>query len=151
VSGNGISWTTCKSALCSRQIAMPAPHHSVFYRLDALPAAQPTVSKHWRCKALIPYHTYIQIYIVPKIVRRIWGTENIVPSPQVNNDEHAPLSECCVIAGRWVVTCWGLSVSSSADAAITWYRRPGDVTVALWHHRQDVLIVSTVTSSTAYS
>ena len=23
-------------------------HHSVFYRLDALPAAQPTVSKHWR-------------------------------------------------------------------------------------------------------
>ena len=27
---------------------LPAPHHSVFYRLDALPAAQPTASKHWR-------------------------------------------------------------------------------------------------------
>jgi len=27
---------------------MPAPHHSVFYRPDALPAAQPTESKHWR-------------------------------------------------------------------------------------------------------
>jgi len=26
----------------------PAPHRSVFYRPDALPAAQPTVSKHWR-------------------------------------------------------------------------------------------------------
>jgi len=26
----------------------PAPHHSVFYRPDALPDAQPTVSKHWR-------------------------------------------------------------------------------------------------------
>jgi len=26
---------------------MPAPHHSVFYRPDALPAAQPTASKHW--------------------------------------------------------------------------------------------------------
>ena len=25
-----------------------APHHSVFYRPDALPAAQPTASKHWR-------------------------------------------------------------------------------------------------------
>ena len=24
---------------------MPAPHHSVFYRPDALPAAQPTASK----------------------------------------------------------------------------------------------------------
>jgi len=32
----------------SRQITMPAPHHSVFYRLDALPATQPTASKHWR-------------------------------------------------------------------------------------------------------
>ena len=27
---------------------MPAPHHSVFYRPDALPAAQPTASKNWR-------------------------------------------------------------------------------------------------------
>ena len=26
----------------------PAPHRSVFYRPDALPAAQPTASKHWR-------------------------------------------------------------------------------------------------------
>ena len=46
VSGSGISWATCKSAPRSRQITMPTPHHSVFYRPDALPAAQPTVSKH---------------------------------------------------------------------------------------------------------
>ena len=44
----GISWAICKSAPCSRQIATPAPHHSVFYRPDALPAAQPTAPKHWR-------------------------------------------------------------------------------------------------------
>ena len=30
----------------SRQITTPAPHRSVFYRLDALPDAQPTASKH---------------------------------------------------------------------------------------------------------
>jgi len=36
----------CKSAPRSRQITMPAPHHSVFYRPDALPAAQQTASKH---------------------------------------------------------------------------------------------------------
>jgi len=46
VSGSGISWAMCKSAPRSRQITMPAPHHSVFYRPDALPAAQPTASKH---------------------------------------------------------------------------------------------------------
>ena len=50
VSGTGISWAVCKSAPRSRQITMSAPHHSVFYRLVALPATQPTASKHWRQK-----------------------------------------------------------------------------------------------------
>jgi len=48
VSGNGISWAICKSAPRSRLITTPAPHHSVFYRPDALPAAQTTASKHWK-------------------------------------------------------------------------------------------------------
>jgi len=43
---SGISWAICKSAPGSRQITMPALHQSVFYRPDALPAAQPTASKH---------------------------------------------------------------------------------------------------------
>ena len=42
VSGSGISWAICKSAPHSRQ--MQHPHHSVFYRPDALPATQPTAS-----------------------------------------------------------------------------------------------------------
>ena len=48
VSGSGISWAICKSAPRSRMITTPTPHRSVFYRPDALPAAQPTASKHWR-------------------------------------------------------------------------------------------------------
>ena len=55
VSGSGISWAICKSAPRSRQITLPAPHHSVVYRPDALPATQPTVSKHWR---QLPYYSY---------------------------------------------------------------------------------------------
>ena len=46
VSGSGISWAVCKSAPRFRPTTTPAPHHSVFYRPDALPAAQPTASKH---------------------------------------------------------------------------------------------------------
>ena len=46
VSGSGISWAICKPAPRSRQLTTPAPHHSVFYRPDALPTAQPTASKH---------------------------------------------------------------------------------------------------------
>jgi len=48
VSGSGISWAICKSARRCRQITTPAPHRLVVYRPDALPAAQPTASKHWR-------------------------------------------------------------------------------------------------------
>ena len=55
-SGSGISWAICNSAPRSRQITMPVPHHSLFYRPYALPAAQPTASKHWRHKHW--RHTY---------------------------------------------------------------------------------------------
>jgi len=49
--GSGISWTVCKkSAPRSRQTATPTPRHSIFYRPDALPDAQPTASKYWRHK-----------------------------------------------------------------------------------------------------
>jgi len=54
VGGSGISWVICKSAPRPRQIPTPAPHHSTFYRPDALPATQPTASKHWR---IIVYNT----------------------------------------------------------------------------------------------
>jgi len=46
VSGSGVRWAICKYAPWPRQITMPAPHHSVFYRPDALPAPKPTASKH---------------------------------------------------------------------------------------------------------
>jgi len=46
VSGSGISWAICKSASRSRQITVPEPTLKFFYRPDALPAAQPTASKH---------------------------------------------------------------------------------------------------------
>jgi len=46
VSGGGISWAYASLHLAPDRITMPAPHLSVFYRPDALPAAQPTASKH---------------------------------------------------------------------------------------------------------
>jgi len=62
-----------QSAPRCRQITTPAPHHSVFYRPDALPAAQPTASKHWRVIAkectwkvlLLYYLGYLLRWLVP--------------------------------------------------------------------------------------
>ena len=41
VSGSGISWAICKSAPRSRQITMPAPHHSSFLQAGC-PSCRPT-------------------------------------------------------------------------------------------------------------
>ena len=71
VSGSGISWAICKSATRSRQITPPAPHHSVFYRPDALPAAQPTVSKHRRL-----YYTTHVVIIMTQSQKCCRGTEH---------------------------------------------------------------------------
>ena len=70
VSVSGISWAVCKSAPHSRQITTPAPHHSVFYRPDALPAAQPTASKHWR--RMVTTMSSIKITEPIKMPFRIW-------------------------------------------------------------------------------
>ena len=57
--GSGISWTICKSfAPHSRQKTKPVPHHFSFYRPDAVPAAQPTASKHWRQVILLCTYEY---------------------------------------------------------------------------------------------
>ena len=68
VSGSGIRWAICKSAPRSRQITMPAPHHSVFYRPDALPAAQPTASKHWRHNICVQYvHIKLNCMLITRL------------------------------------------------------------------------------------
>jgi len=56
VSGSGINWTTCKPAPHSRQITMPAPHHSVFLQAG-FPSCRPTNSvKAPKAEA---YHCYM--------------------------------------------------------------------------------------------
>jgi len=74
VSGSGISWAipVCKSAHCSSQITMPVPHRSVFYRLDTLPAAQPTVSEHWKqfVQISVPRGKITNVHCSPQFARR---------------------------------------------------------------------------------
>ena len=109
MSGSGISWAICKSALCSRQTSTPAPHHSVFYRLDALPAAQPTASKHWRHKLnkknkdIKVTLTYNQLpYLTPLLIPYTLGHS------LHSRDKHL-LSEPAVST---VICSWGISYAA---------------------------------------
>jgi len=67
--GSGINWTICKSfAPRPRQITTPVPHHSVFYRPDNLPAAQPTAAKHFHtsavCSSKKGCYTNFHMYVI---------------------------------------------------------------------------------------
>ena len=81
VSGSGISWVVCKSASLSRQITMPAPHHSVFTgRMPFLPPNQQRqstegITKH--TKAISRYQT-CQSSTHNMVMKTSWiGTERI--------------------------------------------------------------------------
>ena len=70
---SGISWAICKSAPHSRQIT-PAPHHSVFYRPDALPATQPTVSKYWNKLKWIVHHKFLCVIVRQFLSQQLFST-----------------------------------------------------------------------------
>jgi len=54
------SYKSCKATVKS---SPPTNQHPVFYRLDAIPVAQPTMSKHWREKYHIPWTCLPQAHL----------------------------------------------------------------------------------------
>ena len=64
VSDSGISWAICKSASRSRQITMPAPHHSGFFtgRMPFLPPNQQRQST----EGSTPSKTIVDIRLRPR-------------------------------------------------------------------------------------
>ena len=54
---SGISWAICKSARCSRQITVPAPHHSVFLQAEC-PSCRPTNSVNALKLIFIQYYIH---------------------------------------------------------------------------------------------
>jgi len=86
VSGSGISWAICKSEPRSRQITTPAPRHSVFYRPDALPAAQPTASKQCAAdagSATSPADAHLSSQMMIRATMRIYeaAMSEFLPTP----------------------------------------------------------------------
>ena len=93
VSGSGISWAVCKSAPRSRQITTPAPHHSVFYRPDALPFT-----------ILLYIYKLLLIFImystnVPSVLWRCWlgGRNGIRPVKNKKLSYRRGTARCVVL------------------------------------------------------
>ena len=74
MSGNGISWTICKSAPCSRQITTPVPHHSVFLQAGC-PSCHPTNS----VKALKANVFYSEMHVILCRLNNLLKYIEIVP------------------------------------------------------------------------
>ena len=87
----------------------PAPHRSVFYRPGALPAAQPTVSKHWRHILLAdPLLICIKVTIkdlillLTRLVLPFWYQLIWVVL------DKGPLNGCVCVLTKLVDSCLGL-------------------------------------------
>ena len=114
MSGSGISWAICKSAPRSRQITTPVPHHSVFYRPDALPVAQPTVSKHWRNKTMT-FNRYINL---PLVTSKGWSHVDYHTKPS--------MPDCKTWDPQQDRNCDGLTTSLQMSAnlvSLSWNQR----------------------------
>ena len=112
VSGSGISWAICKSAPRSRQITTPATH-SVFYRPNALPAAQPTASKHWS-----QYRTTT--------------TKQLLPSTSLCSASDVSWDHIWTHTAH--ICCWAPAVQQSIN--ISWLLGPQQQTRDGWTHKQ---------------
>ena len=66
------SYKSCKAPVKS---SLPTNQRPVFYRPDALPVAQPTVSKHWREKYHIRWTCLLRLCLWPLIVPGYIGGE----------------------------------------------------------------------------
>jgi len=58
-----LDYGSCKSCKAAVKSSPPTNQHPVFYRPDALPVTQPTVSKHWKEKYHIPWTCLLQAHL----------------------------------------------------------------------------------------
>ena len=119
VSGSGISWAICKSAPRSRQTTMPAHHHSVFYRPDALPATQPTASKHWRkCSSLANF--VIVVIIIKQYLMCLWWCKLVIKIC-VSCFSLANFAVTVVNIKQYVMTAWWCKFCATAATSAVNY------------------------------
>ena len=118
VSGSGISLAICKSAHWSRLINTPAPYHWIFCRPDALPATQPTASKHWK--------TYvIAIAVITEASACLKNSFKLLTISHTHTHTHVLSMLChCWLGIR--KTVW--SVKNLSDVMLAW--------LSVWSEKQ---------------
>ena len=94
-----------------QKITTPAPHYSVFYRPDALPAAQPTASKHWRQVVYSALKLFLETFTVNRFRLRSWLADKHLQSAMKvecsqfsPNIEQMAIKDKCNISHQLLVT-----------------------------------------------
>ena len=107
-------------APCSRQITMPTPHLSIFYRPDALTNAQSTVSKHWKQSHVLSIQKKL------KIVLQTYHVSHFIISCacwQVMSTWHKNSVPCTLHIPQWRTwysnTCWNIPTGHAPDKITT--------------------------------
>jgi len=130
VGSNSLQCNSCQKwvhkkcrGIKGRQVATPAPHHhSAFYRLDALPAAQPTASKHWRHWPVVRGKNFTHTFGIPNPDLSIpccnfcGATMKVNQVICQNNAQPSFKRSMSTIIGAWTIwLCQTLTVSPDAQ------------------------------------
>ena len=122
---SGISWIICKQAAPrSRQTTTPTPHHSIFYRPDALPDTQPTVSKQCRVCETITSNFMKQHQCVTEEIHCTQGRKFI-------SCEARPV----LLTTNWSAATKVLNITSSCSLPIA----KGCIAAATWRIKLSIL------------
>jgi len=117
VSCSGISWTIYKSAPRPRQVTSPGPHHSGFYRPDALAVTQPTASKHWIQRKSTTFSSYT--IIMSSVMSVYFSIYLFVFTPSFEpTDLRPPWFLHMQYALRVTVAHWGLEVEVKGQVKV---------------------------------
>ena len=85
--GDNWSYKSCKAPVKS---SPPTNHTQFFYRPDALPVDQPTVSKHWREKYHIPWTYLCQAHLGSSNFVFVFVFPTLVTLGEVCHASHQP-------------------------------------------------------------
>ena len=108
VSGSGISWVICKSALRSRQITMPSPHHSDF--TVWMPFLMPN-EQHQSTEGTLA----LADAWLGEMSRPLWRWQHEQQQQQLSISNYAqPATLICVNSDTWLTHCICIPVTVAA-------------------------------------
>jgi len=98
----------------------------VFYRPDALPATQPTASKHWKQLATAGPRNVELFWVLVRREMMWWQWHQLTICTSLQADNHASTSSSLIITGRMLLPTTNQQCQSTGSHVLLLFSFPGE-------------------------